>query len=94
VGSSSVVLYNTKTKELQFISSFPGQELTIRGTTILNFDPASSTKKKVRKMEIIKTSFSKKLPITKVKKLMEELKTKSSVPNGRLNKYTMILSVF
>lgn len=94
VGSSSVVLYNTKTKELQFISSFPGQELTIRGTTILNFDPASSTKKKVRKVDTIKTSFSKKLPITKVKKLMEELRTKSSVPNGRLNKYTMILSVF
>jgi len=94
VGSSCVVLYNTKTKELQIVSSFPGQELTIRGTTILNFDPVSSVKKKVRKVETIKTSFSKKLPITKVKKLVEELKTKSSVPNGRLNKYTMILSVF
>lgn len=95
VGSSSVVLLNTKTKELQLLSSFPGQELTIKGTTIVNFDPSSSTKKKVRKMDIIKTSFSKKITITKVRELIEKtLRTKSSVPNGRLNKYTMILSVF
>lgn len=95
VGSSSVVLFNTKTKELQLLSSFPGQELTIKGTTIFNFDPSSSTKKKVRKMDVIKTSFSKKITITKVRELIEKtLRTKSSVPNGRLNKYTMILSVF
>lgn len=95
VGSSSVVLFNTKTKELQLLSSFPGQELTIKGTTIFNFDPVSSTKKKVRKMDIVKTSFSKKITITKVRELFEKtLRTKSSVPNGRLNKYTMILSVF
>lgn len=95
VGSSSVVLFNTKTKELQLLSSFPGQELTIKGTTIFNFDPSSSTKKKVRKMDVVKTSFSKKITITKVRELIEKtLRTKSSVPNGRLNKYTMILSVF
>lgn len=95
VGSSTVVLFNTNTKELQMLNSFPGKELTIKGTTILNFDPSSSTKKKVRKMELIKTSFSKKMAITKVRELIEKtLKTKSSVPNGRLNKYTMILSVF
>jgi len=95
VGSSSAVLFNTKTKELQLLSSFPGQELTIKGTTIFNFDPSSSTKKKVRKMDIVKTSFSKKITITKIRELMEKtLRTKASVPNGRLNKYTMILSVF
>jgi len=94
VGSSCIVLYNTHARELQMLQSFPGQELTIKGTTILNFDPSKSVRKKVRKPEIIRTNFSKKLPITKVKALIENIKTKSSSPNGRLNKYTMILSVF
>lgn len=94
VNSCCVVLYNTHTRELQMIQSFPGQELTIKGTTILNFDPSKSVKKKVRKPEVIKSNFSKKLPITKVKALIENIKTKSSSPNGRLNKYTMILSAF
>lgn len=94
IGSSCVVLYNTKTKELQVLSAFPGQELTIKGTTILNFDPSSSTKKKVRKSQLIKENFSRKLPITKVRKLVENLRTKPSTPNGRLNKYTMILTTF
>jgi len=95
VGSNNVVLYNTKTKELQILNCFPGQELSIKGTTITNFNSASSIKKKVRKVEIIKTFFSKKMSITKIRELMEKtLRTKSSVPNGRLNKYTMVLSVF
>lgn len=94
VGSSSVVLYNTNTREIQVLSSFNGQELTIRGTTIMNFDPSNSFKKRVRKPEVIKTTFSKKVNKTTFKKFFEELLTKPSTPNGRLNKYTMILCVF
>lgn len=94
VGSKVVFLYNTSTREMQMITAFPGQELQVRGTSIFNFDPSNSFRKKIRKPEDVKTNFSKKNTLTKVKSFFDSIKTKSSSANGRMNKYMMILGVF
>jgi hypothetical protein len=94
VASKAVVLYNTATRDVQLVSSFPGQELQVRGTSIHNIDPSSSFKKKVRKPETISENFSRKTTLPKVKNFLDSIHTKSSPVNGRMNKYTMILGVF
>jgi hypothetical protein len=94
VGSKAVVLYNTATRDVQLVSSFPGQELQVRGTSIHNIDPSSSFKKKVRKPETVRENFSRKTTLLKVKNFLDSIRTKSSSVNGRMNKYTMILGVF
>jgi hypothetical protein len=94
VGSKAVVLYNTATRDVQLVSSFPGQELQVRGTSIHNIDPSSSFKKKVRKPETVRENFSRKTTLPRVKAFLDSIRTKSSPVNGRMNKYTMILGVF
>lgn len=94
VGSKVVVLYNTATRDIQLVSSFPGQELQVRGTSIHNIDPSSSFKKKIRKPETVSENFSRKTTLPRVKNFLDSIRTKSSPVNGRMNKYTMILGVF
>lgn len=52
VGSSQVWLYNTKLRRLFKYESLDGQELSVKGTTLLNWNPEKSGSKIVRKPEV------------------------------------------
>lgn len=89
IGSSTVWLYDTEKRKL---SVYNGDNITVRGTTLLNYDPTKSGVKTLRKPEIITSLVS----LAK-KPLLQEFEKLSTVPqkvNGRLNENTIILKVF
>jgi len=90
VGSSEVWIYNTKYKKLQVYRSLG--TLSIKGTTILNYDVATSGAKTIRKPELVTgyAAMTKRTLATEFK----TLKTKEAAVNGRINEECIILKVF
>lgn len=90
IAAQSVWLYNVKYKKLTVLNAMGPAGLSIKGTTIVNFDEKASQCKTLRKP--IET-LPKVLEGGKVilRKLMSELKTKESPANGRVNSDTIIL---
>lgn len=90
VGASQLWVFNVQTKKLtQYIAADRGG-LQIKGSVITNFDPKLSMTKNLRKpQETIKVV----LDGGKVdrRKLMESIKAKVAVPNGRVNMKTIVL---
>ena len=90
IGSSEVWIYNTKYKKIQAYRSLG--TLGIKGTSILNYDVATSGAKTIRKPELV-TGYA---GMTKRNIALEfkNLKTKESAVNGRINQDCIILKVF
>lgn len=89
--STEIWIYNTKYKKIQCYVSEAGV-LGIKGTTIVGFDLKKSTSHTLRKPE----QFFKGLSIGKraLSNQLKTIKTKPSVPNGRLNENCIILGAF
>ncbi len=92
IGANQVWTYNTKTKLLGVYNASNGKGLTIKGTTIQNFEEATSIGKRLRKPEqpIKDVLDGGKI---KLRKILTEQKTKESLLTGRLNSDTIILRV-
>lgn len=92
VGSSETWLYNTKYKKLQVYRAVGDGKLSIKGTTILNYEVATSGSKTMRKPEMV-TGYA---DMTKrnLANEFKNLKTKESAVNGRINEDCIILRVF
>lgn len=90
IGASAVFTFNTKYRTLTKLSS-SDSKLSCKGTTIINFDDTSITKKLRKPNEVL----PKVIGAGKVsaRKIMDEIKTKGSAANGRLNNDTIILKV-
>ena len=90
VGASEVWIYNTKYKKIQAYRSTA--TLSIKGTTILNYDVTTSGAKTIRKPELIirYVNMNKRALGLEFK----NLKTKESAVNGRINEDCIILKVF
>lgn len=91
IGSSEVWIYNTKYKKLQVYRASFGT-LGIKGSSILNYDVATSGSKTLRKPEATKdyVGMTKRTLATEFK----ALKTKEAAVNGRVNQECIILRVF
>lgn len=92
VGANEVWIYNTKYKKIQVYRALGDAKLSIKGTSILNYEVASSDCKSVRKPEIIKTFAS--MARKTIAAEYVALKTKVGVVNGRINEDCIILKVF
>ena len=90
IGSSEVWIYNTKYKKIQVYRSLGA--LGIKGTTILNYDVATSGAKTMRKPELV-TGYA---DMTKrnLANEFKNLKTKEAAVNGRINEECIILRIF
>ena len=90
VGAQSVWLYNVKYKKLTVLHAYSHAGLSVKGTTIINFDDKTSITKTLRKPEEVlpKVLTGGKLML---KKLMSEIKTKDSPAVGRTNTDTIIV---
>ena len=89
VGAGHVWTYDTKTRRLTWFHAKDADGLTVKGTTLLNFDPALSGTKTLRKPAltipaILGTQRS-------AEKAFESLKVKAVVPNGRVNGRTILV---
>ena len=93
IGASSIWIYNVKTRKLSILNSTADNPLTIKGSSVVNYDEATSISKTLRKPE---ETLQQVLTGTKtsLKKLMSSLSTKESVAVGRSNSDTIILRYF
>jgi hypothetical protein len=92
VGASEVWIYNTKYKKLQVYRAFSKSALSIKGTTIVDYEVATSDCKSLRKPELLKSYVS--MNKTALAKTYNALTTKVAVVNGRINEDCIILKVF
>lgn len=90
IGAKQVWLFNTKTRALSKIESSTKDGLSIKGTTIQDFDDDLSQTKLVRKpLEVIPNVMSGGKIV--LRKLMDGLTTKASKATGRINSDTIIM---
>lgn len=90
VGAEQIWVFNTKTRKLGVYSAQDADGLRVKGSTILNYSEPNSQSKTIRKPEKVLTSVLDGGKIT-LRKLMDNINSKPSPLNGRLNKDTVIL---
>lgn len=90
IGASEVWIYNTKYKKLQVYRSLG--TFGIKGTTILNYEVATSGSKTLRKPELVKSYAD--MTKRNIGNEFKNLKTKEAAVNGRINQDCVILRVF
>lgn len=92
IGSTELWVFNTKYRRLTVYRANNGETLSVRGTTVTNFDLSKSETKTLRKpVEFFATAGVTKRPLTAA---FNAIKTKSATPNGRINEETIILKAF
>ena len=95
IGCQGFIMYNEKNKKATvFVAQVPKDGLSVKGSTIIGFDPAKSFEKTVRKIEEFMKD-AKKVPATfaSLCKHLSLIKTKPSSPKGRVNDHCVILKV-
>ena len=89
--STKVVVYNTKYNTLSVYYACAGQTLSIKGTTIQNFDEDKSESRTIKRpKDVIKTIKNQ----TTLDKVWNAQHSMIKSPNGRLNANTVIMKVF
>jgi hypothetical protein len=93
IDSSILWIYNSKNRKLGcYVADSMAQVLSIKGTTIIGYDPKKSLQKTIRKPEILKGA--NKLSRTKIQKQFDEIKATETEMNGRLNEHIILISTF
>lgn len=89
VEATQVVLYNTKTRRVDIYIAAEGKTLSVKGTSIINYDATKSLRKVVRKPELLAGLGKGKVTL---RNWFDALTTKSIECNGRSSADTIILS--
>lgn len=76
VGATTAILYNTKYRYLQIFNAKNGENLSVKGKSILNHDPENSFGKLVKKPEQFVNEFRNK-NLKKMMKVFDGLNTKA-----------------
>lgn len=92
VGADELYCFNAKTRKLQVYKALDGMTLTVKGTTIMNYDMEKSEQKSVRKPETLVPLSNKGKRV--YANFMKALTAKPIVPNGRINADTLLLATF
>lgn len=92
IDANIVWVFNTKDRKLIKYVAEKGKKLTVKGTTILNFDEKTSEMKNIRSPEIVKGYLSD--PKTVLDANFKEIRSKGMEPNGRTNAFTLIIRIF
>ena len=92
VGAMQLWVFNTKYRTLGVYDAVDRGGLTVKGTTLQNFEVKTSVKKKLRKPdEVLQRCLTGGKIV--LRKLMGEINAKESALNGRLNEETILLRV-
>lgn len=92
VGAKQVWVYNVKTRTLGVYNAEDARGLTIKGTTLQNFNAETSVGKRLRKPEVTLKEMMEAGKI-KLKSVLSKLTTKESLLSGRINSDTIIARV-
>lgn len=92
VGAKQVWTYNTKSRILAVYNAADDKGISVKGTTLTNYNETESTGKRLRKPEVV---LNQVLTAGKVslRKILSELTTVDININGRINKDTILLRV-
>ncbi len=93
-GCTAVVVYNTKNRKLGiYEATHKHHGLSLKGTTLLNYDLSTALQKTVRKpQEVLEKLHTGGLQA--IKNTFNTLSTTETKLNGRLNKETILLRIF
>lgn len=91
VGSNFLVVFNEKYRTLTVYHSLDPRGLSVKGTTITNFDETKSITKKLRNPEDVLNRLS---GIRAIQTTMSGIKTKGSPPNGRINENCILVGAY
>lgn len=93
VGAQIVYMFNTKYRAMTILTAATKDGLSVKGTTIIGFDPTKSYSKKIRKPEEF---FAKSAKTTKTRlaKMLDEVPTKASEARGRTNEHVVLYKVY
>lgn len=93
VGSQQVWLYSVKYRKLAVYNPLPGKFLTVKGTSMMDWDPETSVQKSLRKPELQLKQF---MACAKVgsQKYFEEINSSEVTLRGRLDENWLILKVY
>jgi hypothetical protein len=92
VKAQSLWVYNTKYRQLTVYTAASEAGLSVKGTTIQNFDETTSMMKRLRKPEVILPQVLEGGKVT-LRRLMDSIKTSPSIPKGRINEEILLLRV-
>jgi hypothetical protein len=92
VGAKELWIFNTKTRKLGKYVATEFAELTVKGTSIVNFDEAKSVQKTLRKPEEQLKEF-KAAGKVQLRKFLEDIKAVDIKLNGRINEDTILLKI-
>jgi hypothetical protein len=90
IGASELWVYNTKYRRVSVYYALDRGGLSVKGTTLLNYDTSKSETKTLRKPEeFFKTPGKRAMAFA-----MKSVKTKPVIPNGRINTETILIGAF
>jgi len=88
--SQILLVFNTKYRFLFIYQAKEGEQLSVKGTTLLNFDEDKSFKKRIRKPELILGKIQQTTKLRAVK-MFGEAKSKPGPATGRINSDCILL---
>jgi hypothetical protein len=93
VGSDMIMFYDTTKRKIVKYQSLDGYTLSVKGTTILNFDPEKSGTKIIRKpdTQLKGVANMSKRPISN---LFNEIKATTGRVNGRTNEGMLLIGAY
>jgi len=92
VGAKELWIFNIKTRKLGKYVAAEFSDLSIKGTTIINFDEAKSTQKTLRKPAEQLKAF-KSAGKVQLRKFLEDINAVEIKLNGRINEETLLLRI-
>ena len=93
-GCTAVVVFNTKNRKLGiYEATHKHHGLTLKGTTLLNYDLSTALQKTVRKPQDVLEKLNTG-GLQAIKNTFNALSTTETKLNGRLNKETILLRIF
>ncbi len=92
IGAKELWVFNTKTRKLGRYLAKEYSELSVKGTSIINFDENTSVQKTVRKPEEKLKEF-KAAGKVQLRKFLDEINATDTKMNGRVGEDTVLLKV-
>lgn len=92
IGSKELWVFNTKTRKLGRYLAKEYSELSVKGTSIINFDENTSVQKTLRKPEDKLKEF-KAAGKVQLRKFLEDINATDTKMNGRVGEDTVLLKV-
>ena len=92
IGTKELWIYNVKTRKIGKYVAGEFNELEVKGTTIIGFDPIKSVQKTLRKPEEQLKEF-KAAGKVQLRKFLDDIKAVDIKLNGRINEDTVLLKV-